>query len=83
MDVLATQRECENVGFSLSLAVCQLGLKKGYLSESESVAPVHVSARHVRPSSRSHVRILDIGESAVRLFRVGLHAILIQRETRC
>ena len=52
-------------------------------SESESVAPVHVSARHVRPSSCSHVRILDIGESAVRLFRVGLHAILIQRETQC
>ena len=52
-------------------------------SESESVAPVHVSARHVRPSSCSHVRILDIGESAVRLFRVGPHVILIQREARC
>ena len=83
MDVLATRRECENVGFSLSLAVRQLGLKKGYLSESESEAPVHVSAQHVRPSSCSHVRILDIGESAVRLFRGGLHVILIQSEARC
>ena len=66
-----------------ALAWLFANLKKGYLSESESVAPVHVSARHVRPSSCSHVRILDIGESAVRLFRVGLHVILIQRETQC